>query len=69
MQNTNSVHTPHFFRIIHKPAPCQRFRFGTMEIRTRNLEKWQSSRKCADRLRRGEFAQSDLACQYHFSGV
>ena len=54
MQNTNSVHTHHFVRIIHKPAQRQRFRFGTMEIRTRNLEKMRSARKCADRLRRGD---------------
>ena len=34
MKNTNSVHTYYFVRIIHKLAPCRRFRFGNMGIRT-----------------------------------
>ena len=46
--------------IIYKLAPCQRFRFGIMEIWTRNSEKLLSARKCADRLRRGAYSMNLL---------
>ena len=48
----NAKHQFSAYTLLYPYYLCQRFRFGNMEIRTRNLEKCRSARKCADRLRR-----------------